>query len=426
MTRSQALYAVGAVGHALVYSVMSSLLVARYAAPETTTAGGSGPSIAALGMLVTGYKLVEALLEPQIGLAVDIGGPTRRRSLMLSSTVGSTGSLLVLFHPAWFPPYPSQVICIASLLLVFAVSFATFFVCHSALVMDVATPGPERIRVSHAVATCAFIGMCLGLVLAPTVVDRFGYGPMATSCAAIAAACMVTSSMGLPPRRAVERAGARASTSGAVGSFLKVLRNSHFTLLTTSRACAGLCTNITALTIPLMLKSKGRPLREASLSFGCILLACGAGLLIAPAMLRRVRAGNVFFFSLAVITAGTIGLALTALSDRARLEWAALVTIGIGLAGYFTVPQALLADVIEESRMQRSTYEVATFGLHGLLVNVGKSCAGLVAGGVLSWSEGYARTDGPALLLAAAGATCGLGAVVFLASQRPRSEAIPS
>lgn len=402
------LYAGGALGQSAAYAVVSAMFL-RF---MISMPGWSNAKYyAVLGAIISASKILEALIEFPSGWVTD-GWSNRQKALLLRIASAVIGLSVAVLFSLRLVPNQASVVWVMLVLIAFTGAYACFSVVHASLLAGLSQNTTDRVILSSRVAMCSVLGTTVGLIGAPLFSQRFGFGTMGIFLGVVSTLLLVNSSMAV-----FGSIGETAVTSirrPCLADAWTILRNNRaFLALTMARSLTGIATNIVIVALSLIPMRFHREVGFAGLLNGAMMGACMVSLILFQRLRQARRPGSLLAAALLIMSAGMVGMGFAVYLGGFGLLWLSLAALGTGLAGYFGLPNAVLADIAVNEGKAQHCVQGLFFGSHLLLVNLFKSSAGIITGGVLASQSSIDANPACAVLLWLAGAFVFAGACVM-------------
>ena len=384
----QHLYAVGHFGVSIIgYMMVQPVL--KYYFPDNPAAVNLVPAALAPYILLLG-RVTDGINDPVIGHISDSLRTRwgRRKPLML---VGLP-ALCALFILLWHPPVVGASVTnfwYASLVAVlYFVGFTVYTGPYLALLADITRSGGERRGLAGLQGVYNVCGLiAAGFLLSVCRGAGWGYPETALLITALGAVAMALPLLG--PRDDPARV-ARSATPPLVRSVRMTLSSRPFRLYVTSQLLflSGLFLVVQSLPYIVETLLRQETDAEAGTLTGIALLA---GVLSVPLLLRlaaRLGKKRAYQFSMLWFScaAGLLAL-LGAVGGRPEGLWLAralVVFSGIGVAGLFAIPYAILSDITDHDRARTGMERQGVyFCVQGLILKAAYGLAPFVVGQML-------------------------------------------
>ncbi len=406
-------YGTGAGGWTLVDRVMLTWLYYWYV---TTPLPGVEALLLPLtfSLVMLGGRVVDALADPVIARFSDnhLGRRGRRVPFMLASGLPFVAVFIALFHPPVAGVSAWNAVYLGFALAAYFTLFTAYVGPYLALLADLSATIKDRVDLSTAKAVATLLGAAVALIASGLLVEAFGLRGMVWILGALGLVLLYV------PTRIPERrfATATPATMPLVEAVRTTLRNRPFLIALVGANAFWFGFNIVTLNVPLY-ATRLMGLSEAAVSllmgavFGvCLLCFPVANVLAKRRGLKAVMVGSLVLFAACFpflyflgdppfgLAPLTYGLAVMALA-------------GVPLAGFFIVPDAIIAAVADLERAQSGQRrEGMYFGVNGLLLKVNLGISTVVSGALLQFGG---DPFGLQLTGPVAGAAVALGALVF-------------
>lgn len=392
------LYGMGYLTVALTTDMTLTWILKRYRPDPTDTRWNVLVSAGALFAAMFVGRLVDAVADPLVGFWSDRVRTRwgRRKPFIL---IG--GPLLALmFVLIWIPPLGTESLLNAVYL---AVTASLFFFCFTLVVCPYLAMLPEITddpaeRVSLTVWQGAFnvIGAVGGMALAGYLIDHYGYLTMALCFAPAVLLCSWT-----PLAVPTPAAGAAPSDFPLMTAIATTLRNPFFLPYVVSQLLFWVALRIVLAAGPKLVEVRAQ---VAETQQG---MAMAAALLVAAVFFpfmrgfaaragkKRLLMGAMAYFGLVMIPLiflGRLPLPLSAYGQAILV----MAFAGPAIAALFTLPNAMVADIVDRDEEQTGQRrEAIYFGVQGLLVKAGMGLGiGVAALELERFGETAARQGG--------------------------------
>lgn len=408
-------YGVGAGGWVIVDRVMIAWLYYFY----VTTRADAGDALMAplvfSGLMLAG-RVVDAVADPVIARWSDNHGGARGRRIpfMAVSALPYAVVFVALFYPPVAGRSPWNAVWLAVLLAGYFVAFTAYVAPYLALLADLSRTTKDRVDLSTSKAIFTLVGAGVALIGSGLLIDAFGFRGMVWTTALLGLALLCVP-LGIRERR---YAAGVPATLPLVEAVRTTLRNRPFviTLVTSNAFWFGF--NIITLNIALYVTSL------MAMDEAAVALFMGAAFGVALVAFAPVNAAAKRY-GLKAVMIGSLGLFAAVFSliylfgqpvlGLAPLTFAlsAMGVGGVALAGFFIVPDAVIAtvaDLEEGEGLSGQRREAMYFGVHGLTLKVNLGISTVVSGALLQF---YGDPLGIQLTGPVAAVAAAIGAAVF-------------
>ncbi len=406
-------YGAGAGGWSLVDRVVLTWLYYWWV---TTPADGGeallGPF--AFGLIMLGGRAVDAVADPVVARLSDnhLGARGRRVPFLLFSALPYVAVYVALFHPPVSGPSAWNAVYLGGLLAIYFTLFTAYVGPYLALLADLSGTVADRVDLSTAKAVATLLGTGVAMIVSGLLVEAVGLPGMVWILGALALVLL------LVPTRIPERryATAEPATLPLLAAVRTTLRNRPFliTLVGTNAFWFGfniVTINIALYVTSLMGLSEGMVAPMMGAVFGVCLLAFPVVNLLAKRRgLKLVMVASLLLFALCFPLLYFLGQPPGGL-DPVVFGLIVMAVTGLPLAGFFIVPDAIIAAVADLERgLSGQQREGMYFGVNGLLLKVNLGVSTLVSGALL---EVYGDPLGIQLTGPVAAVAVALGALAF-------------
>jgi len=411
------LYGVGYLSVALTTDMTLTWLLKRYRPDPHDPRWAVLTSALAFGAALVVGRVMDAVADPLVGYWSDrVKTRWGRRKPFIF--VGAP-LLALMFVLLWTPPTPDESlvngIYLAVVASVFFFAF-TLVVCpYLAMLPEISSDAAERVRLTSWQGAFNVIGAIGGMLIAGFLIDHHGYRVMSLCFAPAVLLCswapllVKTRAEGAPPSDFPLR---RALT--------ETLRNPYFVPYVVAQLLFWMSLRIVMAALPKIVEVRAK---VSETQQGIVM---AAGLFVAallfpfmPALAkrlgkRRILGGAMIHF--AVMTGllaglGSLPVPLSALGQAVLI----MALAGPAIAALFTLPNAMVADIVDMDEQQTGQRrEAIYFGVQGLIVKAGLGLGvGIAAVELGHFGETAARQGGFAVTAITAMALALLAAAVL-------------
>lgn len=399
------LYVIGSFGYALLYTTLLAMHVYRY------DPGDPNPynwpilaSSAFVGLAALLGRLFNPLASIVVGYLSDQTRSRwgRRRPFMAIALLPMLAGFVLVFTPPL--PYVSawNAVYLTVTLIIFFLSFSVYMTPYLALIAEIARTTQQRVQLSTLTATFNLLGNAIGLMAAPWLVERIGFLNMALTVSVIG---FVSLAM---PLAISEDPHLPSPKHLPFWSSLQIVgQNSAFRPYIASQIQMWMTINIIYICSNYFVVA----LLHRDIGFGTVVNGTflgGAVVGLAPVNLLAKRWGkkSTLRFSLIWLGCSLLALGIWPLWARDTL-WlclALLTLFGMALSGLFILPNAILADIIDEDAKQTGVQRGAIyFGIQAMVIAVSSGVASLLAGAILMLGKTPVQSLGVQLVYPVAG-----------------------
>ncbi|MDJ0714701.1 MAG: MFS transporter [Prochloraceae cyanobacterium] len=340
-------------------------------------------SSALVGSAIFMNRVFGAIAQPLVGHFSDRLSSRwgRRRPFVAVGIMPLVFCFILLFTPPLNSVPIGNFVYLIGILCLFYLALAIYFVPYLAWIPDLARTPKERVNLSTLIAVFSLLGTAIGGICSPWLTSQFGFSKMASIIGGIG---FVTLLMPLAVTEELVPVEKKYLT------FWKSLRlawhNPSFRSYSSGITCAWVTVSI--LTIcPTFLAVA---LLNRDISFGAVINAVvlgssAMGLPLVNLLAKYWGKRRIFQLSMIWFGCGLLAIGICPiLFEDALLPWLVLLFLsGLGLAGFFILPNAMLPDLIDEDAKQTGLRrEAIYFGTRGLLaessIGLGAMLAGLI------------------------------------------------
>jgi glycoside/pentoside/hexuronide:cation symporter, GPH family len=377
---AQVLYATGAFGAQVMLQSMTVWLFFVYAAERADGAPPLAP-IAAVGLALTLGRFLDAIHDPIIGYLSDI---TRSRwGRRVPFVVVGSPIMALAFVLMWLPPVDGtswwNALWLAGTLQFYFLMVTVVGAPFTGIYPEIAVRLEDRVGISSWQLVFGALGAAIGIVATGPMVEFMGFPMMATVIAVLGASTRYIGLLGARGR--LHYQPTERLRDGGVRLVLLRLRqtltNRNFVYLVGSLLCfeAGLLMVTQAIPYYVVELLGLRPAMQAPMTAAIFVTAIVA-IPLTIRFTRRRGARQVYAWCLVGATATLPMLGLIGLSDGTTGLVHAMVIIGligIPLSGIFILPDALLAQVVDEDAAStESRREAMYFSSRATLEKLGQ------------------------------------------------------
>lgn len=379
-------YITGWFGNFVLNNALLVMLIYRYdpGVPNDNNLPIIVPS-ALVGMAMMVSRIGGAFVQPFVGYLSDrFWSPLgKRRPFLLISLLPLIGGFFFLFNPPTNLNQIASVIYLGIMLWIFYVGMAIYHVPYLAWLPTLAKTPERRVKLSTQIGVFGLVGATIGGIIAPWLTDRYGFTGMGI---AISLLGLITLAMPvLEKEEYVPSKGKYPSFKTALSS---AFANSSFRTYIFAMIMAWMVISVISV-IPTFLVIA---LLKREVSFAAIINTAMIGSAIAGfafVIPLSKKYGKKLVFQGSLIWFG-IGMIIMALGrfwfQDLLIPWLIIVIIAhFALASFFSLPNAMLSDIIEEDAEQQGTRrEAIFFGTRGLIIQFSQGFASLLTGLILS------------------------------------------
>ncbi|MEC4818265.1 MAG: MFS transporter [Scytonema sp. PMC 1069.18] len=399
------LYLVGSFGYAVLYSALLSMHIYRYDPGEPNS---YGLPVLVSSAIVGIAALIGRLFNPISSLTVgNLSDQTRsrwgrRRPFMALALLPMLAGFVLVFTPPI--PYANHwnAIYLTATLILFFASFSAYMTPYLALIAEIARTQQERVKLTTLIAMFNLLGNAVGLIAAPWLVQQFGFLNMALILVTIGFVAL-----GLP-LGIQEDPNLPIPKQIPIWKSLQIAaKNSAFRPFVANQIQMWITINIIYLSTNYLVIA----LLQQQLGFGTVVNGAtltGAIFGFIPANLLTKRCGKkvTLRFYLVALGFNLLALGIWPLWFREAL-WLCLMLLilfGATLSALFILPNAILADIIDEDTKQTGAQRGAIyFGIQAMVITVSSGVASLIVGAILMLGKTSIQPLGVQFVYAVAG-----------------------
>ena len=376
------LYGLGYLPVALTTDVTLTWLLKCYRPDPTDTRWQVLVTATAFAVAVVVGRVVDGLADPLVGYWSD----------RLSSRLGRRKPFILIGAPVWAavfvfiwtPPTPgvslANAVYLGGMLSVFFFVY-TFVVCpYLAMLPEITPSRTERVALTSWQAAFAIVGAVGGMVLAGYLIEHFGYRAMGLCLAPVIVLCAWAPLFVPQPQT-----GFKPSSFPLRPALAWTFRNPLFPAYALAALLFWIALRMMLLTLPKLLEVRTHA-GEASVGaiLGIALLAAGLMLPFMPRLSsrigkKRLLLGGLLYLGILMLPLPFLGALPIPLSPLGQ-AFLLLALAGPAMATVFTLPNAILADIVD--RDEQSTgerREAMYYAVQGLITNLGMGFGGALA-----------------------------------------------
>lgn len=365
-------YGAGYVGIALVTQTMLLWLAYFYAPPPESGLPAQLP-VAWVGWALLAGRIVDGVADPLVGAWSDATRTRlgRRRPFLLWGALPLALTFALLW---WVPsslPEAGRLLYLAFVVSAFLFCFTVYTAPYLALLPELATSVPGRVRLATWQAVAQIVGLGIAMIGSGLLVERVGFGGMGLILAAVALASYLVTALTVK-----EEQREHAPTPGLLASMALTLRNRPFLYYVGSHVLFWFGFNAVVTAAPYLVTVRmGGTEADTSIALASAFIV---GLASFPAVGRISTKRGLKFAMLASMGALAVALMLWAAVGHWPVPvdpfWqglAVFIVAGLGIGGLFALPNALVAEIVDyDERLTGMRREAMFFGVQGLLVKI--------------------------------------------------------
>ena len=383
-TSAQALYATGSLGSQVLVQTLTVWLFFFYTSESAGHAAPLAP-IAAVGLAMTLGRFMDAITDPIIGYISDV---TRSRwGRRIPYIVIGSPIMALAFVALWIPPVDGtsiwNALWLAGALQVYFLMVTIVGAPFTGIYPEIAVTQDERVAVSSWQLVFGIIGAGIALIATGPIVDVIGFPVMATIIAILGAGSRYIGLLGARGRlhyQAPEGINPFEFRTTLIPALRRLATNRNFLVLVGSLVCfnAGLLMATQAVPFYAIELLGLSAAMQAPLTAAFFITAT----LAIPLVIRTTRRRGARITYARSLVGATILLPLLALIGIVQgtpgLIQAIIILgiIGIPLSGIFILPEALLAQVVDDdARTSNTRREAMYFSSRSTLEKFGQTLA---------------------------------------------------
>ncbi len=381
-------YGVGAAGWVIVDRTMLTWLYFFYV---TTPLGGVDALLLPLtfSLVMLFGRVIDSVADPLIARWSDNhDGPGGRRIPFLRlSALPYVAVFVALFYPPVLERSGWNGVYVGLLLGTYFVLFTAYVSPHLALLADISTTLKDRVDLSTSKAVGYLVGSAVGLIVSGLLVEAYGIRAMVWILGAVAVVLMYVPTL-IPE---IRFASAVPATMPLIEAVRTTLRNRPFVIAMVGTNAFWFGFNIVTLNIALYAtRLMGRSEGDVALLMGavfgtCLLVFPAANLMAKRRGLKAVMLASLVLFASAFpllyfLDAPPFGLPIL------PFGLAVMALAGVALAGFFIVPDAIIAATADlELGLSGQRREAMYYGVNGLIQKVNLGVSTVVSGALFQF-----------------------------------------
>lgn len=385
------LYAIAGVGNNAMFFAQVTLIIVFYGGSPNAPQRLTLPVIAlALGI----GKFIELFDDPLIGWWSD--ATKSRWGRRIPFILFGAPIIGISFWLLWTPPPPEagwlNLVWFFVVIEVFFLARTVVEAPYEALQAEITTSPVERVSLGAYKVVFSFVGVALGMVAAPLLVELLGYSGMGLSLGAVSVLMIYIMLFGLWRRGTLDTGEGPVERPPLLGSLLATLRNPNFRALALSFLCFSLgfqlLTTMLGLFVTRVLgASEGA---VAAFTAGVIVFAVVALPMLnmlARRFTKRILYGGAMALLAAYLLVASIGLFVQLLPGVMFFtQTLILVSLaGLGFGAMWIYPGAMVADIIDRDRREHGEGRSAVFyGMYKTLEKFAQAGALVVSSAIFA------------------------------------------
>jgi len=385
------LYATAGIGNNAMFFAQVTLVLVFYSGSPNAPQRLTEPVIAlALGV----GKFIELFDDPLIGWWSD--ATKSRWGRRIPFILFGAPIIGISFWLLWTPPPPEA----GWINLVwFFVTVEVFFLArtvveapYEALQAEITTSPAERVSLGAYKVIFSFVGVALGMVAAPLLVELVGYSGMGAIIGIASVGTIYVMLLGLWRRGTLDTGEGPAERPPLLGSLIGTLRNGNFRALALSFLCFSLGFQLLTVMLGYFVTrvlglSEGAvaPFTASVIVFAVIALPMLNRL--ARHFTKRLLYGGAMALLGIYLLVASVGLFVQILPGVMFLTQSLILIAltGLGFGAMWIYPGAMVADIIDEDRRQHGEGRAAVFyGMYKTLEKFAQAGALLLSAGVFA------------------------------------------
>jgi GPH family glycoside/pentoside/hexuronide:cation symporter len=383
------LYGIGSFGYSLVYTTLMQMHLYRY---DPGIPNPDGFPVMASSALVGVAALLGRIFNPVACMAIGYfsdrtRSPWGRRRPYMAIALPP---LIIGFILVFTPPVPDNSVWNAVYLtltfILFFLAYAAYLTPYQALLPELSQTSEQRVRLSTFMSIFTLVGFATGAIAAPWLLGQFGFLQMALILAGVASISLIAplgvqENLHLPPTK----------TLPFWQTIQIVCQNSLFQPYILSLIALFMTVNIFFTSSNYFVTALlGKPLGFGSVMNSFVFMGVMLGFLPLGSIVKRWGKRTTLQIFLVGLGCCLLGLSIWSLSSQHSIQFCLLLIalIGVMLAGVTTLPNTLLADIIDADEKAGVQRGAIYFGFQSMVITVTSGLASLVTG----WSLTLGKT----------------------------------
>ncbi len=384
-------YITGWFGNFIVNNALLTMIIYRYdpGIPNENNLPILVPS-ALVGVAMMLSRMGGALMQPIVGYFSDrFSSPLgKRKPFLIASLLPLIGAFFFIFNPPTNLTQTESTIYLGLMLLVFYIGTAIYHVPYLGWLPSLAKNPEQRVKLSTQIGVFGLVGATIGGIIAPWLADSYGFQGMGI---AISLMGLVTLAMPILEKEEITPSVNKGKHSNFKATFASAFSNSTFRVYMLAMICVWMVISIISI-IPTFLVIA---LLKQDISFAAVINLIIIGSAIAGFVFvipLSKKFGKKWVFQLSSIWFG-LGMVIMAVSNlwwqESLIPWLILMIIAhLALASFFSLPNAMLADIIEKDAKQQGVKrEAVFFGTRGLIIQFSQGAGSLLTGLILTFGK---------------------------------------
>lgn len=382
-------YITGWFGNFIVNNALLTMLIYRYdpGIPNDYNLSILLPS-ALVGIAIMISRIAGAFVQPVVGYFSDrFWSPWgKRRPFILASLVPLIGGFILLFNPPNNLNQTTYFIYLVTMLWVFYVGMASYNVPYLAWLPTLAKSPEGRVKLSTQIGIFGLVGATIGGIIAPWLTDSYGFQGMGIAISLIG---LITLAMPLLEKE--EYSPSKGKYPNFKTTLTAAFTNRTFCIYMITMILAWMVISIISV-IPtfLVIALLKREVSFAAVINTIIVGSALAGFTLVLPLARKYGKKLVFQGSLIWVGLGMIAMACGRFWwQDSLIPWLILSIIAnLALASFFSLPNAMLSDIIDQDAEQQGMgREAIFFGTRGLLIQFSQGAGSFLTGLILSFGK---------------------------------------
>lgn len=378
-------YITGWFGNFILNNALLTMLIYRYdpGIPNDNNLPILVPS-ALVGMAMMISKIGGAFLQPFVGYLSDrFWSPLgKRRPFLIASLLPLIGGFFLLFNPPINLGQTATVFYLGLMLWIFYVGMAIYHVPYLAWLPTLAKTSERRVKLSTQIGVFGLVGATIGGIIAPWLTDAYGFMGMG-----IAISLLGLITLSIPVLEKEEYTPSKGKYPSFKTALTSAFANRNFRNYIIAMTLAWMVISIISV-IPTFLVIA---LLKREVSFAAIINTTIIGSAIAGFAFiiplakkfgkKRVFQGSLIWFGIGmmIMAGGRFWF------QDSLIPWLIILIFAhLALASFFSLPNAMLSDIIEEdAEKEGSRREAIFFGTRGLIIQFSQGFGSLLTGLIL-------------------------------------------
>lgn len=402
-----------------VYDTILYAWLVYFYAPPADTGRTTYIAIGAVGAILAGGRLLDALSDPLIGYLSDHTSSRwgRRKPYIFASTP----LLFLSFVLAWTPPVPSlsvtNGIYLAAVLFVYYWAYTGVLIPWFAVLPEMSPENDQRVKIAAVGVAIGIAGALVGGGVSGVIYERMGPLAMALSLGGVAFVAGELTLLGVKENPALVPPDAAEGFFRTVKSVFSDRQTLSFSVMI---MLVQLTYQLMLMNVPYMTTLVlGQKEADASILMGEVVILMALSAPLTFALLKRWSKRAVFRCIIVAMAAGFTLCFFIGATDAVPPFIQALVIFPIAafpVGGMFVASIAVIADLTDYDELKSGQRrEAIYYGIYGIVRKSGWALCSLILAGVYG-AFGFSAENpmGVRIVWLVCAASCLLGLVAFI------------